>query len=312
MHPQVSPYGEALRKQLPFELYRTNLFGAFSTPPPPDDFNPAVASPATLVKHGLMWKRPRKVDSPSLLRAWDRVFNRKWVASDRVVPILKPQTGKTHVLRRLAKPVDHGYTSANWSGGVIQGQWATALGFWEVPAGGPNSSSWIGLDGFSSDDVLQAGIEQRAAADGEAHYVAWFEWFAPPETNSPLYICQTDVTNFPLGTGHQVFCSIQYILNKTAGQIYFANDTTGQHFCITLAPPPGAKLAGDSMEWIVEAPLGGGEFAPVQFTTALGCSADSQTVGNPQNGDHIEIVDNHQRLTSVELGDDSVTIRFAG
>jgi hypothetical protein len=50
----------------------------------------------------------------------------------------------------------------------------------------------------------------------------------------------------------------------------------------------------------------------VEFTTALGCSADGQVVGNPQNGDSIDIVRDHHTLTSVALADDAVTIRFVG
>ena len=64
-----------------------------------------------------------------------------------------------------------------------------AAGSWTVPSvskpteppgsdGGWDSSSWVGLDGSSgSDDVLQAGIEQRVDGSGNASYYAWFEWF---------------------------------------------------------------------------------------------------------------------------------------
>jgi peptidase A4-like protein len=330
MHPQqLSTPLETLRKQLPFELHPTNLPGAFTTPAPARDFDPQKASAAALIKHGVMWKRPQKGDPFSLLRAWERAFSREWHAKDRLIPHSEPQYGKTHVLRRLAKAADTGYTSDNWSGGVIQGQWATAIGFWSIPTvskpaepqgaeGGWNSSSWIGIDGFSSNDVLQAGIQQRVTPGGIAQYVAWYEWFAPAQANSPGYIYQTDIVNFPVAPGQQVYCCVQYIHNKTAGNLYFANDTTGQHLSITLAPPPGASFAGDSIEWIMEAPDGGEpvaalpKFSPVQFTTALGCSSDGQVVGNPQNGDYINILYNNQTLTAVSLANDAVTVKFTG
>jgi hypothetical protein len=233
------------------------------------------------------------------------------------------------VLRALQKTDDTGYTSDNWSGGVMQGQWATAFGFWNIPTvskpaepqgteGGWNSSSWIGIDGFGSNDVLQAGIQQRVNAGGQAHYVAWFEWFAPPQVNSPGYIWQTDITNFAVSPGQQIYCSVQYINNKTAGYLYFANEATGQHFSITLAPPPGANFNGDSMEWIMEAPDGGEptaslpSFTPVHFNTAMGCNAIGSVVGNPLSGDYINVVYNGKTLTSVVLANDAVTVRFAG
>ena len=330
MHPkQASPQLEALRKQLPFELHPTNLTGAFTTPAPPDDLDPKQASSATLVKHGILWKRPQRGDDPRLVRVWDQVFSRKWLAKDRIVPELEPQKGKIHVLRALKKTSDTGYTSDNWAGGVMQGQWATALGFWHIPTvskppepqgteGGWNSSSWVGIDGFGSNDVLQAGIQQRVASGGQAQYVAWYEWYAPPQAGSPGYVWQTNIANFPVSPGQQVYCSVQYINNKTAGQLYFANETSGQHFSITLVPPPGANFNGDSMEWIMEAPDGGEptaslpKFTPVQFTTALGCNANGSVVGNPQTGDYINVVYGGKTLTAVTLASDAVTVKFTG
>jgi hypothetical protein len=330
MHPQQSsPQLDALRKQLPFELHPTNLPGVFTTPAPPDDLDPNQASAASLVKHGIFWKRPQRGEDPRLVRVWDKAFWRKWLAKDRIVPILEPQKGKIHVLRALKKTTETGYTSGNWAGGVMQGQWATALGFWQIPAiskppeaqgteGGWNSSSWVGIDGFGSNDVLQAGIQQRLTANGQAEYVAWYEWYAPPQANSPAYVWQTNIANFPVSAGQQVYCSVQYINNKTAGHLYFANDTTGQHFAITLVPPPGANFNGDSMEWIMEAPDGGEpvaslpKFTPVQFTTALGCNANGSVVGNPRSGDYINVVYGGKTLTMVTLASDAVTVRFMG
>src|SRR5690242_20702353 len=111
MHPQpLSSHLEALRKQLPFELHPTNLPGAFTTPAPPHDFDPHKASAAALIKHGLIWKRPQKGDPIGLSRAWERAFAREWYAKDRLIPHLEPRPGRTHVLRRLAKSADTGYT----------------------------------------------------------------------------------------------------------------------------------------------------------------------------------------------------------
>ena len=93
---------------------------------------------------------------------------------------------------------------------------------------------------------------------------------------------------------------------------------------MVLAPPPGASFDGNSGEWIMEAPDGGlpnsalPSFTPVQFTTALACGADGQTVGNPQTGDTWTIIDNALNplnpppLTSTAVGDAAVTITFAG
>jgi hypothetical protein len=289
------------------------------------DFDPKKASTAALIRQGLTWKRPMRGDPPSLHVAWERAFARRWHPKDRAVPALEPRPGKTHALRGLSRTSDGAYASANWSGGVMQGLWTSVVGYWTIPIvtkpaaapeadAGWDSASWIGIDGFASPSVLQAGVQHRVGANGQTDYVAWYQWWAPPQSGSPDYIWQTNIVNFPVGPGQQIYCSVQYIHNRTAGQIHLANEATGQHFSLTLAPPPGAHLGGDSIQWIMEAtdvgePNGSlPNFTPVQFSTAIGCSADGRTVADPQSADSIRIVFNNQPLTSVALTHDEVTI----
>jgi hypothetical protein len=617
--------------RLPFDVVPTNLQGVFTSLAPVPGFDPNTANSKELIRRALLWTRPGPDSDPHARAAWERVFSRRWKSEKRIMPLLRPQRGKTHI-RKLLRRTEGAFTSNNWSGGSIQGNWVSCIGFWSVPTvsqpteaqgteGGWNSSSWVGIDGaYSSNDVLQAGVEQKVDAAGNASYVAWFEWFAPgnlsgtiddisnnklilgdtspvspslascngnlylawkgdgndnlnvmvstdsggsfgnkmispetsddapalasdgntlliawkgsgndnlnvatvaldptsgaptdivsktilsdtspvrpalamlngaiylawkgdgndnlnvmvstdggatfgnkfisnetspvapalgvndgelfiswkgdgndnlnvavvdidestgvptgfsnkvtlgdtsplnptlagmngylflgwkgdgndnlnlmysaddgqnfggkmisPETSSdapavaehngslfyawkgsgndnlnvarvdvtgfsvPPYIFQVNIPNFPVNPGDTVFCSVQYINNGTAGHLYFANDTTGEHFSLTIAPPPGATFNGNSAEWIMEAPDTGlpvsalPSFTPVQFTAALACGADGQTVGNPQNGDTWTIVDNSQNppvsLTSTTLGDGTVTVSFIG
>ena len=178
------------RKQLPHELIPTNLAGAFTTPAPPEELDLNTASTASLAKHGLFLRRPTKQDAPEVVAAWEQVFAREWRVQDRIIPHLEPKIGVTHNKRKVRK-TDAGFSSNNWGGGSIKGNWVTAVGTWIVPTvstppepqgteGGWNSSSWVGIDGaYGSNDVLQAGIQQRVDSQGNASYVAWFEWFAP-------------------------------------------------------------------------------------------------------------------------------------
>jgi hypothetical protein len=105
---------------------------------------------------------------------------------------------------------------------------------------------------------------------------------------------------------------------NTSGSISFANDNTGQHFSITLAPPPGANFNGQSSEWIMEAPDGGEptsslpRFTPVTFTSALACGPNNATT-NPQSGDVLNIeTPGGNILTSTTTGTDTATISFVG
>jgi hypothetical protein len=340
--PSTSPFDfaydeEGFRRSTPFQLRATNLKGVYATPAPPEDFDPRTATPSELIQHGLLWRRPTADDPPGMRAAWEKIFSRKWLAKDRIVPESHPQLGITHNYRGPApkKQEDTTYSGQVWAGaGTQTGKWTGVIGYWKIPAvsvpsepqgteGGWNSSSWLGLDGFFfSNDVLQAGIQQRViwvpfAQIGIPIYVAWYEWYAPPQANSPAYIYQTNIANFPVSPGDEVYCSVQYN-GTTSGVIYFANDSTGQHFSITLAPPPGASFNGQSCEWIMEAPDGGEptsslpRFTPVTFTSAIACGPNN-AIANPASGDILNIATTGgTTLTNTTVGTDTVTIAFVG
>jgi Peptidase A4 family len=108
-------------------------------------------------------------------------------------------------------------------------------------------------------------------------------------------------------------------IGNTAGSISFANATTGQHFSITLAPPPGATFNGSSCEWIMEAPDGGEpisslpRFTPVIFTGGIACAPGATAVMIPGNADtlNIETVEG-KVLTAVTVNGETATITFIG
>lgn len=324
----------AFKKTVPFQLVTTNLKGVYAVPAPPDTFDPKTASAAELAVSGVLLRRPAATDPPEITAAWNRVFSRQWPAKGRIIPQSVPQIGKTHMFKTRRRLTDTSWVTNAWAGGVIDtGSWITALGYWAIPSvskpsqpqgteGGWNSSSWVGIDGFndpsiSSNDVLQAGIQQHVNSNGQASYVAWYEWYAPPQPNSPGYVWQTNIPNFPVSPGQTVYCSVQYV-NGKSGYISFGNEATGQHFSITLAPPPGANFKGNTIEWIMEAPDGGEptsslpKFTPVTFTSAIGCGPNN-VIGNPQNADTVNVqTTNGKTITSVALASFAVTVDFTG
>jgi hypothetical protein len=109
---------EAFLRKLPYAVTKTNLKGVYAGVAPPDDFDPNTASPSDLIKNGILWRRPTAADPPALRAAWQKVFSRKWLAKDRIVPVLEPQVGKRHILRKPLKKVTEGnYVNGAWSGG---------------------------------------------------------------------------------------------------------------------------------------------------------------------------------------------------
>jgi hypothetical protein len=324
---------ESFRNRLPFKVVPTNIPSVFALPPLSEDLDLNTVSTETLLKHGVHWCHPKESDQPAFRAAWKEVSSRRWHAKDCIVPHFEPQVGKTHDLRRAEK-TETGYSGTQWSGGVIQqGQWPNVAGLWFIPTvskppeppgqeGGWNSASWIGIDGFLiSNDVLQAGVQQKVNNNGQASYVAWWEWFVPVPPGDPNqfpYINQTNITNFLVSPGDKIYCSVGYVRNNTAGQLYLANYTTGQFFSHIAAPPNGANFNASTIEWIMEAPDTGlpvsslPRFTPVNFFQAFGWSTGVKGVGDPQTGDYVNINNGKLNLTSVALGSLSVTIDFIG
>ncbi|WP_170066667.1 G1 family glutamic endopeptidase [Kitasatospora aureofaciens] len=255
-----------------------------------------------------------------------RLLDRDWPDDARIVPRLAPQVGVTHELTSREQVTDTDFTSNNWAGSTIAGTWAIAMGTWRVPAvsipstpagndGGWDSSSWVGIDGaYGSSDVLQAGVQQSVDANGSATYIPWYEWFAPEVDGSPAYIFQTNIENMPIEPGDEVFARLAY--QNGQGFVMFGNVDRGLYFNIQLAPPPGASLNGNSLEWIVEAPNSGEpgtslpRFTPVDFSVAVGSNADGTVGADPNTGDTTNISAFGRSLTSVTTAMDSLTVNY--
>ena len=80
--------------------------------------------------------------------------------------------------------------STNWSGYVVTGQkYAAVAGSWAVPtvvatSGARYASDWVGIGGFNSGDLIQAGTTEQYA-NGHATYNAWTEILPASETIIP-------------------------------------------------------------------------------------------------------------------------------
>jgi Peptidase A4 family len=307
------------------QLVPTNLPGVFAKVRDIDNVSEPL-NIAPLIDSRLL-ARLQQTETPAARVFRERILSRRWRREDQITPLLKPQTGVTHPLTSRTKTANTSFTSKNWAGGTIQGAWGSAFGIWRVPtvakpstppgtSGGWNSSSWVGIDGtYGSNDVLQAGIQQQVSSSGDASYVAWFEWFAPKQANSPPYIFQTNIDNIRIEPGDEVFCGVYYVGRQ--GEIIFGNIDRGHYFSMVLAPPPGASFSGNSSEWIMESPNGGEpgtslpRFTPVVFSTAFATGTNS-TTGNPANGDATNILGFGETLTSVSLRQDALEIDDIG
>jgi hypothetical protein len=237
---------------------------------PPPGFDPLVATASELERYGF----PARPGNPRLLKLYRRVFTRLKGRLKYVEPTFRIMRGKS--------PAGV-FTGDNWSGGYVQppsGQsFRQVLGQWVVPntyppaAGGLFLNSyWIGLDGFSgpgASEVLQAGVDCLVFGHSSTFY-PWHQW-APSS--------KVIITNLAVSAGDLVMVNISAApgAGATTATVHFANITSGAATSYVVSAPPLTQLAGNSAEWIVEAPDGAGQLADygqVFFDNCQACWAN--------------------------------------
>jgi len=242
----------------------TNLPGVSTHLAPPPGFDALNASDADLARHGFP-PRPDRQKAPEAYRAWERAVT---VPVQRVAPTLE-QTQVFHSPARIksmsgpeAGANATSASSTNWSGYAIydpakpfpaeaiysefivpiaQQAFGTCSGSWDY------GSTWAGIDGFASPDVLQAGIEFDAYCSGttkHAFYSAWYEWYPSGSVR---------VSNMQIRPGDVVAVQV-WNTSPTTANTYIVNYTTQQSASLAFSAPAGTVLQGDSVEWIVERP----------------------------------------------------------
>jgi hypothetical protein len=156
-----------------------------------------------------------------------------------------------------AQTANDEWASRNWSGYAIDsGTYTSVTGSWTVPSViAPTtqlnrarfSSTWVGIDGFNDDDLIQAGTEQDWI-DGSTFYQSWWEILPNYETAIPsIAVNPGDVMTVTITQGSPLWT------------ITVTNDTNGQSFT-TKQQYSGPQT---SAEWIQEAPTVGDRVAPL-------------------------------------------------
>ncbi|HEY1987398.1 MAG TPA: G1 family glutamic endopeptidase [Terracidiphilus sp.] len=254
----------------------TNLPGATTIAAPPAGFDPISASDEDLAYHGFP-PRPNQTTDATHYASWVRAMK---ASKTRIVPKLeqtsvfhgpaKQQNGKN----TTPGAVSNGgtATSSNWSGYVDfsgAGSYGSASYYYIVadyivpPArqafgactgSWDYSSSWVGIDGWGSGDVLQAGTESDAYCSGGStgtYYSPWYEWYPYGEVR---------IGGFPVAPGDEMFVEVWHT-SSTQGYAYMVNENNDQVVEVGFTAPAGTYLVGNSAEWVVERPSVGGSLA---------------------------------------------------
>jgi Peptidase A4 family len=260
------------RKRFDNQLIATNRAGVFSSVAPPQ--NPAL----------------RRLYLSFGLREQDRVIPQLGERRRRPSNHLAPRRRRPMLAPNGANAAG---TNSGWAASILTGgTWTSVTGTWNVPGvfapltaepvgkdGTWDMYSWVGLDGWNEDELLQIGVAQFVEPDGSTPAPqAWYEWPAPAEKDDPNYVSWTPISNFPISLQQQVCGMVEYLQDAEgknyAGSLQLINVATGVHTNLTLNPPPGVTMPGGTAEWVIEDPGGGypnytlAGFTPVTFSNA--------------------------------------------
>jgi hypothetical protein len=247
-------------------LLATNLPGVTTQADAPAGFDPAQASDDSLRANGYP-PRPDALRAPRAYAAWHRAVT---APAHRILPHLRISERKHRPIMLRGRTEATAYSS-NWSGyallngagGYGAGSFYYVMGDFTVPrvtqavgactGNWDYGATWVGIDGYGSGDVLQAGVDMDAYCGGAgvfSDYGAWYEWYPAGEA---------EIGGIAVSPGDDVFVEI-WNTNPVQGGVYMVDYNANQAVTLGFGPPPGYGLIGNSAEWIVEAPglVGGG------------------------------------------------------
>jgi len=260
----------------------TSIPGTIAYAQPPSGFDPMSASDTELEQYGFP-PRPDPESAPQAYALWHKLVStpQTRIANPQLQPTntyhrpVQDLTPQSEITTSQASP----YTSSNWSGytvaasaGTFAVDQAAVYTEYIVPiaqqAAGSCSGSWdysaqwIGFDGFGSGDVLQAGSEANALCAGgntSTQYYGVYEWYP----NGAVKIL-----NFKVKPGDVMGLEVWYTQASPSGHLYFINYTTQKSVTIGFGQPAGTTFYGNSVEWIVERPTLGSNYATLSHYVA--------------------------------------------
>ena len=242
---------------------------------PPSKFNPLEASNKELKDYGF----PEKPSNKEELLAWKEAMSH---ATNFVIP----EFMETNINHESAQISNASYTS-NWSGQMAvppSGQSFTKVtANFIVPSVSISdresySSTWIGLGGFYTNKLIQAGTAQHKLSSGATQYYTWWEILPDPEQR---------ITNIAVYPGDKFYVHISWDSSRSSATFFIENVTRSQYSSFSTSFTTSSDYDGSSAEWIVERPSVGGRISPlarfgtVDFTSSYaGTPSSSLSLGD--------------------------------
>lgn len=219
---------------------------------PPDGFTPLTASDEDLARYGFP-ARPNESDIDSL-NEWEQLMgNYTGTPEPELSVVVKPSEPGAIEGKELQPRVSSRYT-ANWSGyvadlGVNSSSFYTQVQMdYTQPtvtsaSGTCINSYWVGLGGYNTGKLVQAGT----ATNGTSDHYAWYEYLS--NTGDWIYMTRL---NLAVRAGDSIHVYISFQAANNIFSYYIANNTTGQSVANTVSLTTAAQFDGTTAEWVVE------------------------------------------------------------
>lgn len=256
---------------------------------------PALVDDSSLTQAELVARgfppRPDALRKPAAYQRWrERIAKPSRVAQTKDIEL--PGTFHT----------TFGSTSISniWSGGVVTGSggWEDVEAAWLVPSFTTPladcslrlitwASAWVGLGGFGTKSLVQAGIEMESVCTYDFYYHRWLRNSGQSAWWEVLPAASTVLGGFVVRPGDQMYFytwvgDSQGNINPQGGFAWFfvSNDTYGMSTTKRATIPSSNPFNGNSAEWIVERPTVNGTIpflAKYGSLTFLNAYADTAT-----------------------------------
>ena len=215
---------------------RTNLFETKTFLPPPRGFDPLTASKRLLIKYGFP-SRPDRIAARTHCKAWELYFSRKFkhiVPSFEISSLQSPQPTKKMTLEDIYRDGESSGIVAFSHNDPYKWVWGT----WSVPkfytpdTDGARyfGSTWIGIDGYSENDILQAGTDVEIVNKNgrlQKSMKFWWAWH-------PAY--KITIENFPVSPLDRIYCLI-CATRPGKAYIYLSNENRLSYTSFKITAP---------------------------------------------------------------------------
>lgn len=284
------------------------------------------AKPLNLPRSFMTNDMPLEPSDPQLHATWAKIPNMK-----QIVPKLERHEGVFHGPHKAAPASASGYggfaSSLNWSGSVANGsnnQYGTSTTAMSVVVpsheqafgncnhdGTTYTATWVGVDGWGSSTVEQAGLWIGVTNCDQPGMSAFIETYPNPEIN---------VTNFPIAPGNviTVFSTTnQATRTECAMWVNESQNVATNNTCLVAPAPFSAR----SVEWVVERPTYGSQYVDLAnyvafpiwnawawssadgHTLAAGAESPCYIAGAPcAEFNYVAMMDNNWKMISYPLG----------